>query len=260
MMETVSLRGEGTFLWIADGDEIFCGGDQAWFDTTVGRHSGCGTVAAADITAYLAQRHPELRRLYNGGGDGPADAPGDGSTDDLVAGGPVLQKEDFLRHMRELYTWVRPWKVPFVPENRPPHRDFGWGLGIWPPCRFAHGTERFARSRGIRLRNRRISSRRSMEELTAFIADSLERDCPVAMLIGRKPRYERETVERPDGFKWMQTHFSMHWVVITMLTNQSGKVIVKASTWGGYAWLDLEAWHRSGGLMPGLVSFEWTEF
>lgn len=267
MMETVSLKGEETFLRIADGDGIFCGGDQAWFDTTVGRHSGCGTVAAADITAYLAQQHPGLRRLYNGGGDSPADGstyvPAGSSTacaaDSLEAGSPVLSKEEFLRHMCELYTYVRPWKVPFVSENRPPHRNFGWGLGIWPPCRFARATERFARSRGIRLRNRRISSRRSMEELTAFIADSLERDCPVAMLIGRKPRYEREIVERPDGFKWMQTHFSMHWVVITMLTKRAGKVMVKVSTWGGYSWLDLEAWHRAGGLMPGLVSFAWTK-
>lgn len=244
-METVALSGEGMFLRIVDGGEVFYGGDQAWFETTVGRHSGCGTVAAADITAYLAQHHRSLRRLYCGSEYGRA------------FGVSAFQKNDFLTHMRRLYPLVRPWKVPFVSENCPPYKGFGWGLGIWPPCRLAHGVEHFAGACGIRLKGRSLVSRRSMEDLTAFIADSLVRDCPVAMLIGRRPRYELETVERPDGFKWRQTDFSMHWVVITMLTKQAGTVMVKVSTWGGYAWLDLEAWHRAGGLIPGLVSFEW---
>lgn len=238
MMETVSLREEKNFLRIADGNKIFYGGDQAWFDFTVGQHSGCGTVAAANITAYLAGQQMELRNLYHL---------------------PDLQKEHFLTHMMELYDWVKPWKVPFVQRNRPPWKSFGWGFGVWPPYWFARGVKQFARSRGICMEDRRISSRCSMEELTGFIRDNLERDCPVAMLIGRRPRYERELVERPDGHKWMQTHFSMHWVVITMLKMREENVMVKVSTWGGYSWLDLEAWHRAGGIMPGLVGFQWTK-
>lgn len=239
-MGTVSLKKENTFLRIVHGNEVYYGGDQDWFDTTVAKYSGCGTVAAADITAYLAGRQRGLQGLCHVSGDISA-----------------IRKEDFLTHMCELYAWVKPWKVPFVSEKHPPWRGFGWGLGVWPPCRFACGVKRFARSRGIRLESVKISSSRSMTDLTGFIRDSLERDCPVAMLIGRRPRYERQLVERPDGFKWMQTHFSMHWVVITMLTKQAGKVIVKVSTWGGYSWLDLEAWHQAGGIIPGLVSFKW---
>lgn len=264
MMETISLKGEQTFLKIAEGDAIYYGGDQAWYDFTVGIHSGCGTVAAADITAYLAGQIPALRGLYGAPGAVQGVAPGDapvsmqgrsGASEQL----PGMTKADFLAHMNEMYRWVKPWKVPFVSRNRPPWKNFGWGLGVWPPFCFARGVKRYARSRGICLKDRRISSRRSMEELTGFIRESLERDCPVAMLIGRKPRYERELVERPDGFKWMQTHFSMHWVVITMLTNQSETVMVKVSTWGGYSWLDLDAWHRAGSRMSGLVSFAWTD-
>lgn len=239
-METVSLKGEPAFLRIVDRDEVFYGGDQAWFDSTVGKCSGCGTVAAADITAYLAGQREELRRLCP-----------------VSKRGSVMKKEDFLTHMCEVYAWVKPWKVPFVSEKHSPFKNFGWGLGVWPPSRFACGVKRFARSRGVRLKARRISSRRTMKELTDFVSGSLERDCPVAMLIGTKPKYELEPVERPDGFKWTQTHFSLHWVVITMLTKREGKVIVKVSTWGGYSWLDLEAWHHAGGMMPGLVSFEW---
>jgi len=31
---------------------IYYGGDQNWFGTKVGKESGCGTVAAANTTAY----------------------------------------------------------------------------------------------------------------------------------------------------------------------------------------------------------------
>lgn len=235
-METAALKAEQTFLPIVQGGTVFYGGDQEWFRFTVGRYSGCGAVAAANITAYLAIRQPALRRLY---------------------GRPDLQIGHFREHMEDVYRWVRPWKVPFVPQDFPPWKTFGWGLGVWPLGRFARGTERFARSRGVSLGRRQISSRHSMEELTAFIRDSLKRDCPVAMLIGRNPRYEREIVERPGGTCWAQTHFSMHWVVITALAKRDGNVMVKVSTWGGYSWLDLEAWHRAGGIMPGLVTFIW---
>lgn len=237
MTETISLRNETEFVRITDEDESFYGGDQIWFHFTVGQYSGCGTVAAANITAYLAAEHASLRGL---------------------CAMPDLEKKSFQAHMIEIYNWVKPWKLPFVSENRPSYRSFGWGLGIWPPCRFARGVERYARSKEICLTDRRISSRRSMEELIAFIRDSLDRDCPVAMLIGKKPRYDRNPVIRPDGFTWRQLNFALHWVVITMLTISEESVMVKVSTWGGYSWLDLEAWHRAGGVMPELVSFEWT--
>lgn len=228
MTETVSLKKAETFLRIVDGGETFYGGDQAWFDFAAGRESACGTVAAADITAYLAAGQPELRRLYA--------RPGSME---------VLEREHFLAHMVELYGWVKPWEM------------FGRGFGIWPPGRFARGVVRFARSRGIFLADRRMGSHRPLGQLTEFIGESLGRDCPVAMLIGWNPGYEREPVKRPDGSGWLQEHFSMHWVVITEVTERAGTPMVKVSTWGGYAWLDLEAWHRAGSLIAGLVSFQW---
>lgn len=35
--------------------------------------------------------------------------------------------------------------------------------------------------------------------------------------------------------------------------------MVKVTTWGGYAWLDLGQWQKAGSLMAGLVSFTWDD-
>lgn len=236
-MKSAALSAEQDFLRIT-GENLVCyGGDQAWFPFTVGRHGGCGTVAAANITAYLADRHPSLAGLYEGSG---------------------FDQASFLRHMEAVYRWVRPWRLPLMGDDPPPWRNFGWTFGVWPIGRLARGTRRFAASRGVVLMDRRIGSRRPLEELLAFIADSLGRDCPVAMLIGRKPAYRWEAVTRPDGSGWLQRHFSLHWVVITKLAEREGRVMVKVSTWGGFTWLDLRLWQEAGGLLPGLVSFAWN--
>ncbi|MDD3251497.1 MAG: hypothetical protein PHV18_02935 [Lachnospiraceae bacterium] len=235
-MRETALAGEEQFVRITQGQELYYGGDQAWFEFTVSQYGGCGTVAAANMTAYLAERNPALRALYRY---------------------PAYRKGEFLRHMEEVYAFVHPWKLPLVRKERPAcqifGRSFGWTFGVWPMSRFTRGVKRFACSRGVRLCCTVIHSRSSLETLTAWIRDSLKEDCPVAMLIGKHPKYERERVERPDGTGWHQTHFSMHWVVITRLREQGGQVYVKVSTWGGASWLDLRAWQQAGGFVPGLV-------
>lgn len=237
-MKAAVLTGEKDFLRITGDGQVWYGGDQAWFDFTVGQYGGCGTVAAANITAYLALHFRSLRKLYE-----PEN----------------LGKNNFCIHMNQLYEWVRPWKVPLVNKNWPVWKSFGWTFGVWPMGKLIRGVERYAKMRGLRLAGKKMGSRRPMEELVEFIRESLERDCPVAMLIGRKPGYELERVTRPDGYGWRQTHFSMHWVVVTELTKSDGTVMLKVTTWGGYAWLDLEKWHGAGSLMAGLVSFTWDD-
>lgn len=247
-MSIAALRDSDTFLRISSENHIFYGGDQAWFADTVGQYGGCGTVAAADITAYLAFHHPELETLYWKKRE--------------------LSRQEFLHHMEALYRYVRPWKVPFVSKMRPPRRYvdragrewcFGWTFGVWPMGRLVRGVERFAGARGVYLKGRVTRSFRSLDRLTGFLAESLERDCPVAMLIGRKPRYGGELVTRPDGSCWRQRSFGLHWVVVTELEKRGDRIMVRVSTWGGWAWLDLEAWQRCGGLTTGLVTFWWGE-
>lgn len=237
-MKMAALTGEKDFLRITKEGQAWYGGDQEWFDFTVGKYGGCGTVAAANITAYLALHFEALRKLYE-----PED----------------LEKDNFVFHMNGMYQWVRPWKVPFVNKNRPLWKTFGWTFGVWPASRLLRGVERYAKMRGLRLTGKKMGSRRPVEELVGFIRESLGRDCPVAMLIGRRPGYERERVTRPDGSGWLQNHFSMHWVVVTALTKKNGTVMVKVTTWGGYAWLDLGQWQEAGSLMAGLVSFTWDD-
>jgi len=59
-----ALRGSDAFVRIVSHDHVFYGGDQAWLASTLGQYGGCGTVAAANVTAYLALHHLELVSLY----------------------------------------------------------------------------------------------------------------------------------------------------------------------------------------------------
>ncbi|MDO5407957.1 MAG: hypothetical protein Q4F28_11635 [Eubacteriales bacterium] len=277
-MSIAALRDSDTFVRINSENHIFYGGDQAWFADTVGQYGGCGTVAAADITAYLAFHYPELETLYRKKRDEvtglAAKASGQGDLRYREASGQgslryrEVTRQEFLHHMEALYRYVMPWKVPFVSKMRSPWRyvdrtgrewRFGWTFGVWPMGRLVRGVERFAGAQGVYLKGRVIRSLRSLDRLTGFLAESLERDCPVAMLIGRKPRYGGELVTRPDGSCWRQRSFGLHWVVVTELERRGGRVMVRVSTWGGWAWLDLEAWQRCGGLTTGLVTFWWGE-
>lgn len=81
---------------VGTGNVIYYGGDQSWFDTNVGRQSGCGTVAAANTVAYLAIKNPSLRALYSG------------SKLDIIT------KDDFTIHMNQVYKFVGPLKMPFL--------------------------------------------------------------------------------------------------------------------------------------------------
>lgn len=46
-----ALRGSDAFVRIVSHDHVFYGGDQAWLASTLGQYGGCGTVAAANVTA-----------------------------------------------------------------------------------------------------------------------------------------------------------------------------------------------------------------
>ena len=62
------------------------------------------------------------------------------------------------------------------------------------------------------------------------------------MMIGLNSYLKNITVVQPNGYSWNQLEFKLHWVLITelLINNSVGKVLVKVSTWGGYAYLDLD--------------------
>lgn len=213
---TAGLRDSERFVDITDGNRRYYGGNQAWFEwggdrkkEIVARKAGCGVVAAANIAAYLAGSNPDYRGLY------PY---------------PGYTKEDYILHMKEMYEYIPPFHLGEIP------------LGVWPVERLARGMKRFSASRGVRIRPvwcRRIFNRRNM---IRYIADGLNGDCPVAMLVGMG-RLKKSAVTYYDGRVVME-NMKLHWVTVTELkVNEAEKTAtVKVSTWGGWAELDLDAY------------------
>jgi hypothetical protein len=67
-------------LSIYDSEIMYYGGNQYWFSRKFHQLSGCGPIAAANITAYLSQAFPDkFSNLYHYKG--------------------VLNKKDFVEHM-----------------------------------------------------------------------------------------------------------------------------------------------------------------
>lgn len=199
------------FIEVKDEQNTYYGGDQEWFGFTVGMLGGCGTVAAANIVAYMT--------------------------------GDKMDKTEYVLLMNDMYHYVKPHKIPFLPKNRKPWRGFGWTIGVWPSIHLIWGMQRYAKTHRMKLRPVRISCKRTKEELVEYIREGLAKDCPIAMLIGWNYHLDRKEVCRPDGSGWNQTNMSNHWVTITqMRTEPGGKVRLKVSTWGGWTYLDLEEW------------------
>ena len=67
----IKLKDSKRFIPVSEGENWFYGGNQAWFTwenqknkTLIAQKGGCGTVASANITAYLAQSSSQFTRLY----------------------------------------------------------------------------------------------------------------------------------------------------------------------------------------------------
>lgn len=210
----IGLKDSNRFVDIRSGGSQYYGGNQAWYEwdgdagkEAVARKAGCGTVAAANITAYLAASRPEYGELY-----------------------PYLDysKRNFLLHMKEMYRYVEPFHMGGLP------------LGVWPVERMAKGVERYARSRGVRLGAVWYHGFFNRKNVIRYIADGLERDSPVAMLVGLG-RLRKAWVSYHDGRKTMEK-MSLHWVTVTEMSvnEREHTARVKASTWGGWTELELD--------------------
>lgn len=219
-----ALKREARFVPVMEGAARYYGGDQAWFGTPVRRYSACGTVAAANIAAYQGLFE---KSSYS--------------------------REEYRRHMEEVCRFVSPLRIPFVREDAAPFHGFGWSFGVWPAGRFIRGMVRYARSRG---RNwRPVLYRRRREAAGVFIERALKADVPVALLIGNAAGLRDIRVEYPDGTSYLQKTFSRHWVVITAMKREAGRTWIKVSTWGGVAWLPLEACFHTAFLSSRMCCF-----
>lgn len=135
-------------LSIYDSDVIYYGGSQNWFLCKTHQVSGCGPVAAANITAYLSGAFPDkYRSLYPGAG--------------------ALNKRDFIEHMIEVRKFVKP------------------GIfGLTSVHQFSDNVLSFAKGRDVTLIPHILSEgNESMEEAVEFISDALFQKIPIAILV-----------------------------------------------------------------------------
>ena len=76
-------------LDIYDSEISYYGGSQNWFPNKSHKRSGCGPVAAANITAYLSRTFEDKYNV-------------------LYPCQGVINKKDFINHMIEIRKYVRP--------------------------------------------------------------------------------------------------------------------------------------------------------
>lgn len=226
-VKVVAISDVERFVEIWDGDTRYYGGDQEWYKEKLAQNGACGTVAAANITAYMASRDEKYKKLY---------------------GYDDFSKVNFVSHMNEMYEFLKPFHIPFTEIP----------LGIWPMSRFEKAVEKFAKAKGVSFNGVYDSSRFTKENAIRYIENGLKKDAPVAMLIGFNDKLNDIEVMQPNGEIWVQSSFETHWVVITELRTDdiAGKSIAKVSTWGGYSYLDLDAYLEEGKVYQCLLYFE----
>jgi len=227
---TISLKDADKFVEITEDSKTYYGGDQNWFSSHEGKDGGCGTVAAANITAYMAKQEAEFSKLY-----------------------PYsdYSKNRFVSQMNDLYQYLHPYTIPIL------HQPFG----IWPVEKFERGFEAFCKSRGVDLQGVQDKAKYSKENVTNYIMRGLQADAPVAMMMGFNNLLHHIEVVQPNGKWWVQKSFATHWVVITGITIDeiTHKTTLKVSTWGGHANLDLDKYMEGERLYECLIWFKQKE-
>ncbi|MBZ9686064.1 hypothetical protein G9F72_006915 [Clostridium estertheticum] len=140
---------------IYDSEISYYGGNQYWFPKKFHKLSGCGPVAAANITAYLAQTFTDK---YNA----------------LYAYKCIVSKVDFTLHMIEIRKYVKP------------------GIfGLTSVRKFSDSVLAFASKRGISLASHILDDNAAtIQEAINFISMALSQKLPIAILVLKHPLVE----------------------------------------------------------------------
>ncbi|MBU3128897.1 hypothetical protein [Clostridium tagluense] len=140
---------------IYDSKTSYYGGSQYWFPKKFHKLSGCGPVAAANITAYLAQIFEDkYHALYPYKG--------------------IANKVDFTFHMIEIRKYVKP------------------GIfGLTSVRKFSDSVLAFAKKRGVSLVPHILDDNSStMQDAINFISKALSQKLPIAILVLKHPLVE----------------------------------------------------------------------
>jgi hypothetical protein len=151
----IDTRFEEIQFNIYDAEISYYGGNQYWFPKKFHKLSGCGPVAAANITAYLAQTFADK---YN----------------ELYAYKGIVNKVDFTLHMIEIRKYVRP------------------GIfGLTSIHRFSDSVLAFAKDRGVSLVPHILDDNAAtIQDTINFISNSLSQKLPIAILVLKHPLAE----------------------------------------------------------------------
>lgn len=142
---------------IYDSGIAYYGGSQNWFPKKIHQLSGCGPIAAANITVYLSKTFPDrFKALY----------PHEG----------IINKQDFINHMIE----VRKYVVPGI-------------KGLTSVNKFVDNTLTFAAKKGVSLVPYILDEDTAgMMDAVHYISQALAQRLPVAILILTHPIKELE--------------------------------------------------------------------
>ena len=137
---------------IYDSEISYYGGSQYWYPKKFNKLSGCGPVAAANITAYLAQTFPDK---YNA----------------LYPYKGIVNKNDFTMHMIEVRKYVKP------------------GIfGLTSVQQFSDNVLAFAKKRDVSLVPHILDyAADSIQEAISFILEALFQRLPLAILVLKHP-------------------------------------------------------------------------
>ncbi|RAW16309.1 hypothetical protein DC345_11810 [Paenibacillus taichungensis] len=158
--EEVSLTVEANqsmFVPVQDGSGYSYGGNQNWYSQNTHKERGCGPVAAANITNYLAKiTNPTVYgNLYSGN---------------------TTSKQDFLAHMDKMYDYVSPGI-----------------LGKISVSGFASAVESYAKDKKVNLSRVTDNSAFTLDNTAAYIKAGLNLNSPVATLnLSKFDDYEYE--------------------------------------------------------------------
>lgn len=133
---------------IYDSEIAYYGGNQYWFPKKFNQLSGCGPVAAANITAYLSQTFT-------------------GKYNSLYPYNGIVNKKDFVEHMVEIRKYVKP----------------GF-FGLTSVQQFSDSVLAFSKNRGVSLVPHILDDNvASLQEAINFISEALYQKLPVAILV-----------------------------------------------------------------------------
>lgn len=192
------------WLDLTGPDGTIChGADQDWFPDAHQRRAGCGPTTAALIFHYLARQRPEFSPLRPEWG---------------------TDRASFTAHMCRVWDYVTPRSHGL---NRPEYMAegmaaYGQAVGVpLSPTLFSFPSAR--------------TKRPGWEQLRAFVAASLEADCPVAFL-----NLDNGKIRQLD--RW-------HWVTLIGLEGNTASIVDNGNAFT----MDLNLWYATTKTRGGFV-------